>query len=246
MDWFRSFFDAEYVSLLRDQWSSRQTRGQVDALWRLLRLRRGSLVLDVACGFGRHAVGMARRGARVVGVDLSRAMLAAASRHRRVAYRRGDMRSLRYRAEFDAATCLFTSFGYFSDADNRRALRGMVAALKPGGRLLIDHRDRRWARAHDAPRLWFRVKDRFVCEEGTYDARAGLQDRRWWIVRPGRRRVATKRFRVRLYDRAQWRSMLAAAGARLLGFPQAGAFARRTGPRLLVLAQRVETARGRR
>ena len=40
----------------------------------------GGDLLDVPCGFGRHAVALARAGYRVVGVDRSQALLAEATR----------------------------------------------------------------------------------------------------------------------------------------------------------------------
>jgi SAM-dependent methyltransferase len=43
----------------------------------------GRRVLDVGCGSGRYAVALAERGAEVVGVDVSRAMLVLARRHAR-------------------------------------------------------------------------------------------------------------------------------------------------------------------
>jgi ubiquinone/menaquinone biosynthesis C-methylase UbiE len=111
---------------------------------RALGLRRGERILDVPCGFGRHARMLAARGMEVVGVDLSAAMLAEARRGRRSArprFERGDMRRLACRDEFDAVICMFTSFGYFGDRENRGVLRRMARVLKSGGRVLIDHRD---------------------------------------------------------------------------------------------------------
>src|SRR4029434_8542781 len=100
----------------------RVARGEVDFAARVLGLRRGARVLDVPCGFGRHAGELARRGYTAVGVDLSPLMLREARKaHRernRLQFIQNDMRRLSYRAEFDAVICLFTSFGYFSEREN--------------------------------------------------------------------------------------------------------------------------------
>jgi SAM-dependent methyltransferase len=48
------------------------------ARWRRGRRLRGARVLDLGCGTGRHALALARAGARVSGVDISEGMLAAA------------------------------------------------------------------------------------------------------------------------------------------------------------------------
>jgi len=143
--WFTTFFDRAYVAQLREEKSPAQTRHEIDFILRALRPPRGARILDVPCGYGRHAAGLARRGFRVVGVDLSRAMLAEARRRfverPRLTFVRGDMRRIAFRAEFDAVVNLYTSFGYFTPAQNRAVLRRLARALRPGGRLLIDHRD---------------------------------------------------------------------------------------------------------
>jgi cyclopropane fatty-acyl-phospholipid synthase-like methyltransferase len=59
-DWVQRFFDAAYVGQLRAQWSSADTRKQVAFGVKALGLRRGARVLDVPCGFGRHARLLAR------------------------------------------------------------------------------------------------------------------------------------------------------------------------------------------
>jgi SAM-dependent methyltransferase len=139
------FFDTDYVATLRDQKPLRQTRAEVDFLVRSLGLREGGRILDIPCGYGRHASELARRGFPVVGVDLSRAMIAEARRRwtegPRLRFLRQDMRRIVFRNEFDAVVNLYTSFGYFAPRENEAVLRRMAGALRPGGRILIDHRD---------------------------------------------------------------------------------------------------------
>jgi len=77
-EWFTTFFDGAYVAQLREEKPPAQTRREVDFLLRALRPAPGSRILDIPCGYGRHAAALARRGFRVVGVDLSRAMIAEA------------------------------------------------------------------------------------------------------------------------------------------------------------------------
>lgn len=111
-------------------------------LLRRLRVRRGARVLDVPCGFGRHAILLARRGYRVTGVDFGPELLAQARDEAQrkgatVDFRRGDMRRLRFRAQFDLLLNLFTSFGYYGDAGDQRVLESFHRALKPGGKLAL-------------------------------------------------------------------------------------------------------------
>ncbi len=134
MNWYETAFHDEYLSLYfrRDDESA---QAEAEFASKAMGLGESSLLLDVACGAGRHARAFAGMGHRVVGVDLSAQLLARATGVTRV---RGDMRALPFAGGFDAATCFFTSFGYFDHDDNRRALESMVATLRPRGVFLLD------------------------------------------------------------------------------------------------------------
>jgi ubiquinone/menaquinone biosynthesis C-methylase UbiE len=78
-----------------------------------LEIRRGSDVLDVACGTGNTAIPAAREGANVIGVDiatnlLEQARARAASEGLKVEFRDGDAEALPFgSAEFDVVVSMF-------------------------------------------------------------------------------------------------------------------------------------------
>ncbi len=99
---------------------------------------RGRRVLDLACGPGRITRELARRGAEVIGVDLSAALIERA-RDREAAeplgltYRVADAAALPVRdlgGGFDLVVC---NFGLSDIDDLPGALDGVVRALRPGG-----------------------------------------------------------------------------------------------------------------
>jgi SAM-dependent methyltransferase len=218
-EWFEHFFDAEYVARLRDEKPPRKTRTEVDFVLRSLRLPPGARILDVPCGYGRHAAELARRGFRVVGVDLSRSMIEEARRRfaarPRLSFRRRDIRRIAFRAKFDAVVNFYTSFGYFTPAQNEAALRRMARALRPAGRLLIDHRDP----SYDATlpgRLWYRSGPRrFILEDRRFDPRTKITRSTQLTITTGRRRVVQKTLRLQEYSLPQWRRLLRRVGLRL-------------------------------
>ncbi|WP_263102211.1 class I SAM-dependent methyltransferase [Kitasatospora sp. DSM 101779] len=104
-------------------------------------------VLDCSCGIGTQAIGLALRGHRVVGSDLS---AVAAARARREAAARGavlpavaaDMRRLPFaRGRFDAVVCADNSLPHLLTAEDvRTALGAMRRVLRPGGLLVVSTR----------------------------------------------------------------------------------------------------------
>lgn len=245
-EWFRPFFDAAYVAQLREEKSPAQTRREVDFLLRALRPAPGARILDIPCGYGRHAAALARLGFRVVGVDLSRAMIAEARRRfgkrPRLAFVRRDMRRIAFRGEFDAVVNLYTSFGYFAPAENRAVLRRLARALRPGGTLLVDHRDP----VYDASlpsRPWYRAgATRFILEDRRFDRRTKITESTQIVIATRDLRSIRRRgLRLQEFSLAQWRRLLHGAGLR---FRQAysGYDGRRYRPgatgRLIVVAER--------
>jgi SAM-dependent methyltransferase len=123
-----------------------------------LRLQPGESVIDFGCGLGQFTREMARDAApgRVVGVERSEEQLAGAIALARedheeslVDFRRGDAAvpplAGPERASFDVAHARFLLEHL---VDPLSAVRAMVAAVKPGGRIILADDD------HDVLRLW--------------------------------------------------------------------------------------------
>lgn len=93
------------------------------------------LVLDAGCGSGRYAGLVARLGAVVVGLDLSKAVEAAATAWPNVAFVQGDLAAPPFAAEsFD----LVYSFGVLHHLpDPLHGLRMCFRLVRPGGRLVV-------------------------------------------------------------------------------------------------------------
>ncbi|MGI5817689.1 MAG: class I SAM-dependent methyltransferase [Armatimonadota bacterium] len=146
--WWREFFesaDSIPLSFFPDE---EETAEQVDGIISLLNLRPGEAVADICCGMGRHAIPLAERGINMLGLDASEMMLRIADEvagdDHRPALVRGDAAQLPLANEaFDAVLNLFNSFGYFLDeGQNVAVLEETVRCLKPGGRFLLETRNR--------------------------------------------------------------------------------------------------------
>lgn len=214
-EWFEQWFGEEYHALYphRDDADARRA---VALLRQVAPWAPGDCVLDLACGAGRHAAALERAGARVIGLDLSPAMLLRAQRRVAAPLVRGDMRRLPFRTgSFGLVVNLFTSFGYFrSDEEHGRVMREVADVLVPGGRFVIDYlnadqvrrtmrRDSDQMQQHDAAA---QVKRRFS-EEGLY------------VVKEIELRAENRSFqeRVRLFTPAELEGLLTAAALDVVG-----------------------------
>ena len=204
-------------------------------------------MLDLCCGWGRHAVPLAQQGMRVTGLDLSAYHLKlakAAAREAGVEINlvRGDMREIpREAGRFDAVTNCFTSFGYFeSGEEDQRVLTGIRRALKPGGRFFIDtiNHDRLMRVFRDSE--WRERPDGGLnLERRSYDIHTGRIDVDWtFVTTEGEQRRQSHS--LRLYTFTELDAMLSRAGLTVRntwgGF-DGSAFSMYS-PRMIVLAER--------
>src|SRR2546428_3429088 len=138
--WYEDFFGSDYLI----RYVHPDAAAEVEASDKILHLRKGGRILALGCGAGRHSIGLAQRGYRVTGLDLSAPLLAEARKAARgvgvkATFVQGDMRHLRFRGAFDAAISMFTSFGFFDrQAEDREVLRGIARALRPRGKFLME------------------------------------------------------------------------------------------------------------
>jgi len=146
--WWREFFESADCIPLSFFPDEEETESQVAGLKRLLDLRSGETIADICCGMGRHAIRLARAGMTVVGVDASAMMLRIArvlgEDADDLCLIQGDAARLPVRSgAFDAVLNLFNSFGYFEDdGQNLRVLAEAMRCLRPGGRFLLETRNR--------------------------------------------------------------------------------------------------------
>jgi SAM-dependent methyltransferase len=239
-----AFFGDFYLRAYADDVRQGEAEAQALAAARLARCPPEGELLDVPCGFGRHALPLARAGYRVVGVDRSEALLAEARRRAAAAewprLITADYRELPFEdGSFDAALNLFSSLGYLGDEADTSVLGEIRRTLRPGARLVIEtvHRDLlvRIFRERDWTLLG---EGRLLLEQRTFDPADGIvQTTQTLVDRTGERDSRT--WSVRVYAATELLDMLERAGfteARCYGDLDGGTFT--TGTRLVVAATR--------
>jgi SAM-dependent methyltransferase len=241
--WFEELFDQDYLRTLR-RLTERQLLAEVSFIEERLGLQNGAEILDLGCGNGRHANALAQRGYRVVGLDLSPAMLAVANATPggpRASFVQGDMRDMTYDAAFDGVVCWGTTFGYFEEEKNAALLVGIRRALRPGGVVLLDIANRDHVAAQQPNLVWFEGTGCVCIDETSVDhITSRLRVKRTMKLEDGR--AKENDYSLRLYSLHEIGKLLKDAGFRVVEVSgqtaTPGVFFGHTSPRCLVLAER--------
>jgi SAM-dependent methyltransferase len=149
-EWFESWFDSFHYHKLYAYRDDTEAAAFLNDLLAQLRPRPGARVLDLGCGAGRHSKHLASKGFHVTGMDLAAGSIKEAKKFERPRLRflQHDMRVPFGRNAFDCLFSFFTSFGYFEKpGENAAVIRNMAESLRPGGQLVLDYLNIRYAEA---------------------------------------------------------------------------------------------------
>lgn len=100
-------------------------------------------ILDLTCGGGRHALGLAESGYNITAIDIGgypvdRARRIARKKGYKINFICGDVREINYKNEYDLAFLICGQLGHFPPKDALKIFRNSSRALSQGG-ILIAH-----------------------------------------------------------------------------------------------------------
>jgi SAM-dependent methyltransferase len=144
-------------------------------------------ILDLCCGVGRHSIHLARKGAKVTGVDrssflLGKARAQAEAEGLSIEWLQDDMRTFVRPEAFDLVINLCTSFGYFEKTgEDIAVLQHVYRSLAPGGVFVLELRGKEvfargftpssvevakdgtlWAQRREITDDWSRIRSHWV------------------------------------------------------------------------------------
>ena len=135
MDWF----DSDYYHVLYKNRDYSEARNFIDKIVEYIDLKKGSQILDLACGIGRHSIYLDKIGFKVVGTDKSPNNIkkAKASHNQSLSFLQMEMID-DTNHKYDCIFNLFTSFGYVNHDYNLKTIKNIERQLKDDGIVVID------------------------------------------------------------------------------------------------------------
>jgi SAM-dependent methyltransferase len=220
-DWF---VDTEYWEINRSFiWSKKRIEMSATAaasISKLLEMRPGESILDLACGFGRYSLPLAKLGYSVTGIDLNQSFIREASEKANemqvdAKFDCVDMRNYIKPEGFESIIIMYNSFGYFHDPDDdRKVIENCYQSLKPGGKLILHNVTREYIvanRASKQSRYWFEEDDGTIrLEETTANDDWTWGTTRWIVIKGLERREFT--YGMRIYSTSEYIDLFTSSG----------------------------------
>ncbi|MFN2372396.1 MAG: class I SAM-dependent methyltransferase [Cyclonatronaceae bacterium] len=245
MEWFEEWFDSPLYEKLYSDRDDEEAELMAELITGLINPVESPVLLDLACGRGRHSLQLAERGFRVTGLDLSERAIRIAKEkvagitRNRPLFRTGDMRKP-LDSRFNVVVNLFTSFGYFeNDDDNLKVIKNVHQMLLKDGWFVQDYLNPQWVRSnlrksesghidHTGFSIQRKIENGFVKKMMNFtDHRTGS--------------TASFTERVRLCDREWFRVAYAAAGLKtcaVYGNYNGDAFDELKSPRIILFSRK--------
>jgi len=185
-------------------------------------LPKKEIILDLCCGTGRHSIILKRRSWNMIGLDLSKNLLAIAKRNmknERVEFPlvRADMRYFPFRNQvFNAVICMFTSFGYLpSEIEDMKSFKEVRRTLRKGGEFLLDVANKDHVIKVFQEKEWAEFEPFYMLEKRSLDLQTSRLLSQWTIIRKASKEVRSLQHNVRLYTLQALKQMLNEAGLKV-------------------------------
>ena len=138
-----SYFDGYYKDIWRSIIPAALTVKETDFMMQYFALEPGSRVLDLMCGYGRHAIALAKKGIEVTAIDNLPEYINEindAAQKEQLTIKAIQQNIIHFHAEglFDLALCMGNSLNFFNAADTVSLLSSVAKNLKEKGHLLIN------------------------------------------------------------------------------------------------------------
>src|SRR6187402_438101 len=175
------FFKGIYKEVWRREIPNGLTEAETDFIEEIAHLSKPGQVLDVMCGYGRHALALSRRGHNVTAIDnskeyISEIEITAQEEKLPLITIQQDISQTTFSGPYDLVLCMGNSFAFFNAETANSILKSIYACLNPGGIFIINT----WTIAEIAiksfqERTWYYVDDyKFLTSSGEMETLKGI------------------------------------------------------------------------
>ena len=160
-----TYFEGYYKNIWKNIVPEELTIREADFIRNYFKVQPGYRVLDLMCGYGRHAIALAKSGMHVTAVDnlkdyIEEVRAIAAKENLRIDAVQSDVAEFEAGGSYDLALCMGNSLCFFDKEDTVKILTMVGRHLKPEGYFLInswmlaeiafkDFRERSWSKVGD-------------------------------------------------------------------------------------------------
>jgi cyclopropane fatty-acyl-phospholipid synthase-like methyltransferase len=165
------FFKGLYKEVWRKEIPNGLTEAEVDFIEEIGQLQTGNYVLDLMCGYGRHALELARRGYNVTAIDNAKEYISEiveVTQKEKLAINAilGDVSQISLTERYDMVLNMGNSFAFFNAETVYNLLQKIYSILNPNGIFIINT----WmigeiASKHFQERSWHYIDEyKFIAE----------------------------------------------------------------------------------
>ena len=212
-----TYFDGFYKDIWRNFIPEELTAKEIDFMLPYFDLRPGHKVLDLMCGYGRHAIALAKKGIAVTAVDNLHVYIneiKEIAEKEKLPLNAVQSDVINYKADglFDLVICMGNSLNFFNATEVTNLLSNIAAQLKKGGSLLINS----WSIAeiaikHFKEKSWSRSGDLKYLNDSQYLFHPTRVETESIIIAPDGT-TETKRAIDYIYSLSELEAMLKNAG----------------------------------
>lgn len=129
-----------YLEEHKEYFSQEQLQKDIDFLIKALKLKKGDKILDVACGNGRHAIELKKRGYNIEGLDFSSYLIGVAKKQAKqenleMNFYKQDIHKINLNKKYNKIFLFFSEFGMF---DSDKVLKNIAKIMEKNGLFLLD------------------------------------------------------------------------------------------------------------
>lgn len=181
-----------------------------------------SHILDLGCGPGLYSARLSKLGHVCRGIDFGPASIEYAAKHssENCSFTLGDVRTTDFGSGYDLVMFIFGEFNVFKPEDARLILSKAYAALKPGGKILLEpHTFDAVYELGNQPATWYSAENELFAEkphlclmESFWDEDLSVAIERYFIVDAATGEVARYSSSMQAYENDELVEMLTQAG----------------------------------